>query len=44
MPLQEGHHSFPEVYNDDYLGEREKIMLNALDTLSKKEKNCHFTI
>jgi len=40
MPLQEGHHSFPEVYNDDYLGEREKIMLNALDTLSKKEKTA----
>src|SRR5688500_3885232 len=33
IPLQESHHTFPEVYDDDHLGEREKIMLSALDNL-----------
>ena len=38
MPLQENHQAFPEVYNDDDLEEREKIMLAALDTISEKER------
>lgn len=40
IPLQESHHTFPEVYNDNYLGEREKIMLVALDVLSEKERTA----
>jgi RNA polymerase sigma-70 factor (ECF subfamily) len=40
VPLAEVHHAFPEVYNDDDLGEREKILLAALDTLSEKEKTA----
>ena len=40
IPLQESHSSFPEVYNDDLLGEREKILLEALDTLSEKERTA----
>lgn len=39
-PLRESHHTFPEVYNDDDLAEREKIMLVALDTLSEKERTA----
>ena len=38
IPLQESHHSFPEVYNDELLREREKVMLAALDTLNEKER------
>lgn len=40
IPLQESHHTFSEVYNDDHLGEREKIMLAALDSLSEKERTA----
>jgi DNA-directed RNA polymerase specialized sigma24 family protein len=28
------------MYNDDHLGEREKIMLAALDTLNEKERTA----
>ena len=38
--LQERHDSFPEVYNDDLLGEREKILLVALDTIGAKERTA----
>jgi RNA polymerase sigma-70 factor (ECF subfamily) len=40
VALKEGHHAFPEVYNDDDLGGREKILLAALDTLNEKEKTA----
>jgi RNA polymerase sigma factor (sigma-70 family) len=40
IPLQESHHTFSEVYNDEHLGEREKIMLAALDSLSEKERTA----
>ena len=40
LPLQENHHTLPEVYSDDRLGEREKILLEALDTLNKKERTA----
>lgn len=40
IPLQENHYVFPEVYNDTHLGEREIIMLAALDTLSEKERTA----
>jgi len=39
-PLQENHQAFPEVYNEDHLEEREKIMLAALDTISEKERTA----
>ncbi len=40
IPLQQSHHAFPSLYNDDDLGEREKIMLASLDTISEKERTA----
>jgi RNA polymerase sigma-70 factor (ECF subfamily) len=39
-PLQENHQAFPEVYNEDHLEERERIMLAALDTIGEKERTA----
>ncbi len=39
-PLHEGHHSFPEVYHDADLVEREQIMLEALKVLNEKERTA----
>jgi len=40
LPLQENHHALPEVYGEDSSEGREKILLEALDTLNKKERTA----
>jgi RNA polymerase sigma-70 factor, ECF subfamily len=40
MPLKESHSSFPDVYTDDHLEEREKILLAALDVLNENERTA----
>jgi RNA polymerase sigma-70 factor (ECF subfamily) len=39
-PLRDHHQAVFEVYSDDDLGEREKIMLVALNTLTEKERTA----
>jgi RNA polymerase sigma-70 factor (ECF subfamily) len=40
IPLKENHSTFPDVYGENYLEEREKIMLAALDVLSENERTA----
>lgn len=40
ITLQVSHHTLPAVYTNDNLGDRERIMLVALDTLNEKERTA----
>jgi RNA polymerase sigma-70 factor (ECF subfamily) len=40
FPLEENHATFPEVYNNDHLEQREKLLLSALDCLSENERTA----